>query len=372
MVESEDQCQLRSKRKAITAFLPYAIRQERSGRPWMLETFLHAARASKERRFAWRRIGGSTLALISEASPRAIVLVSPHVPWDGLTDKRDLVQRWATATSTVPYSEEVCQSIVDTLLQIASVEKLLPHVDVALWSWLNKRPLLPPVCFGRFVGSRPHVLKAVHALKDVEILKSYLFLVWSEWDTPWSEGFDEVCASIKQNFCGIEMAPHRAELVQRLDHVLEQLDRGLEHIRQHDLRLGRLDLWWRKRQYKKLREGLLEAERRTSSPSDHSFPGTDSGGNTWVLVRRLCSLILSLHSFSGTCGALALDRPPWPPRLYRLWSLPYTSHGILTLFSPDWRKIGMLFIAPTLMGGSGPSVAFRSARTCDFASRLSS
>ena len=263
MAESDNQRQLHSKRKAITAFLPYAIRQERDGRPGTLDAFLHVARASKDRQFVWRRIGSITPALLSEASPRALVLVSPHILRYGLTAEGDLVLQWATATSTVPYSEEVCQSVVDTLLQIASVDRLLPHIDVALWSWLTKRPSLPPVCFGRFVGSRPQIFKAVHALNDVEILKSYLSLVWSEWNTPHGEGegFNEVCDSIRLAFIRTE---HQAELVQRLDHVQGQLNRGLEHLRLHDPRLGKSDLRRRKGQYQKLRVRFLEG--RTSVP----------------------------------------------------------------------------------------------------------
>ena len=257
MAESDNQRQLQSKRKAITAFLPYAIRQERDGRSGTLDAFLHVARASNDRQFVWRRIGSITPALLSEASPRALVLVSPHILRYGLTVEGDLVLQWATATSTVPYSEEVCQSVVDTLLQIASVDRLLPYIGVALWSWLTRRPSLPPVCFGRFIGSSPHIFKAVHALKDAEILKSYLFLVWSEWDTPRGEDedFDEVCGSIRRNFMRTE---HQTELVQRLDHVLGQLNQGLEHLRQHDPRLGRFDLRRRNGQYEKLRASFVE------------------------------------------------------------------------------------------------------------------
>ena len=303
MAESENHHQLRSKHKAITAFLPYAIRQERNGCVGMLDAFLHAARASKERRFTWRRIGGAR-ALLSEASPRAIVLVSPHARWHGLTDEGDLVQRWAAAASTVPYSEEVCQSVVDTLLQIASVDKLLPHITVDLWSWLARRPSLPPVCFGGFVGSCPRVFKAVHALDDVELLKSYLSLVWSEWRTPWDEGFDKVCASIEKVFERMEMRHHRAELVQRLDYILGQLDRGLEHLRQHDPHLSRFDLRFRKGQYEKIRWHLLLVDRRTLSSVIILF---------WILIPAeihgiscdvyFCSLSLS----TAPQGSLYMD-----------------------------------------------------------------
>jgi hypothetical protein len=85
------------------------------------------------------------------------------------------------AASAVPYTNEAAQNVVNTLLQIASKEELLPHIPVNVWLWLTKRPPLPPICSGRYVGTRAHVVKAVRALKDIEILKSYFLLVWSEW-----------------------------------------------------------------------------------------------------------------------------------------------------------------------------------------------
>ena len=50
----------------------------------------------------------------------AAILVSPHVPWWQFEDGERLVQLWADASSAVPYTDEVGQSVVDTLLQIAS------------------------------------------------------------------------------------------------------------------------------------------------------------------------------------------------------------------------------------------------------------
>ena len=47
----------------------------------------------------------------------------------------------------------------------------------------------------------------VRGLKDIKVLKSYLFLVWSEWDTPY--GFDEMCTSILEDFGGICMVLSR-------------------------------------------------------------------------------------------------------------------------------------------------------------------
>jgi hypothetical protein len=93
-----------------------------------------------------------------------------------------MVAGWAVAASAVPYTEEAGQSVVDILLHIASVDSLRPHIPTGIWTWLNKRPSLPPKCVGRSRGSSGDVVRQVRALRDTEILKSYLLLVLSEWD----------------------------------------------------------------------------------------------------------------------------------------------------------------------------------------------
>ena len=236
MVEAEGHLPLRSRRKAITALLPHAVWQERKGQPEMLNTILRAARASKAMWFMWCYVNQFPSTLFLEASPRAIVLVSPHFDWRRLRGRGDLVQLWAATASAVPYTEEVAQGVVDTLLQIASVGELVRYIPAHVWSWLTKRPSLPPVCEGHYDGTHAHVVEVVRGLRDIEILKSYLLLVWSEWDTP--AGCDEMCTSIREDFSGIGMGHHRAELIRRLDHVLGQLDRGLEYLIQHGQNLN--------------------------------------------------------------------------------------------------------------------------------------
>jgi hypothetical protein len=184
VVEGGDHNPLQSKRKAITTLLPYAIWQERDGRPELLDTFLRAVRASEEWAFTWHHIGEYGSALLHEATPHATVSLLPYISWDWLTNRENLIQRWAAAASAVPYTNEAAQNVVNTLLQIASKEELLPHIPVNVWLWLTKRPPLPPICSGRYLGTRAHVVKAVRALKDIEILKSYFLLVWSEWNIP--------------------------------------------------------------------------------------------------------------------------------------------------------------------------------------------
>ena len=280
MAKAEDYHQLQSKRKAITTLLPYAVRLEKDGQPDMLNTFIHAARASKEWELTWHHTWKYAKKLPHKASPHAFVLVSPHVRWYLLTDSGDLVQQWAAAASAVPYTEEVGQSVVDVLLQIVEVDELAPYIPTDMWSWLIRQPSLPPVCYGRVVGSHAHVFRAVRALKDIEVLKSYLLLVWSEWGyIQDGKCFDAMCASIWKYFSGNGMGDHRAELIQRLDHILGQLDWGLEHLKEHNPQLGRYDLWRMKSQYRELREVLLEVERCMFSLI-LSFPHTDSKLNT--------------------------------------------------------------------------------------------
>jgi len=256
MAESENVDELCSKHKAITSLLPYAVWQDLSGQPEMLSTLLHAARASKMLWFRWHRIRQFASVLLSEATPHAIVLVSPHMPWNHLADRGDLVQQWAVATSMVPHTEEVAESVVNTLLQIASEKKLLPYIPADTWLWLTKQPSLPPVCLGRYSGTKSHVVEAARRLKDIEILKSYLLLIWSEWDILYSEG--AMCTSIREDFSQVGMGHHRADLIERLDYVLGQLGQGLEYLNQHNLDINWNNLQIMEQQYGKLKEVLLE------------------------------------------------------------------------------------------------------------------
>jgi hypothetical protein len=182
MIRAEDHHLFWSKRKALTALLPYAILQERDGHPEMLDAYLYAAGTSTEPNFTWRHAEKYVNGLFQKASPRAIVLVT-IMWWDWLTDKEDLIQRWAAAASAVSYTEdgEVVRSVVDALLHIASECKLLPHIPTETWSWLTKRLHRSSDYSRRCVGTCAHVVKAVQALKDIEILKSYFLLAWSNW-----------------------------------------------------------------------------------------------------------------------------------------------------------------------------------------------
>ena len=258
-----------TKCKAVTTLLPYAIWQDRDGQPKVLNTLLHAVGASRVSGFSWHHVDDFTHALLREATPRAIILVSPHIPWRWLVVKEGFIQLWVAAASTVQYTEEVPQRMLDTLSRIASEGELSRHITVGVLSLLTKWPSLPPVLLGGG-SSYLYVIKAVRGLGDVEVLKSYLLLAWSEWDMRWGEGFKEICASIREDFSRVGMGHHRADLFQRLDQILGPPGRELEYLQQHNPALAKYEVREMKRWYGKLRDTLLKtnikAIFRTSDP----------------------------------------------------------------------------------------------------------
>ena len=260
MAEGGDHLPLLSKRKAISALLPYAVWEERSGQLEMLDMFLRAARASRKLYYMWHHIHQFSSTLLSKASPRAIVLTSPHIPWYLEPNGEDLVCQWAAAASAVPRTEETTQSVVDTLLQISPQAGLLSHITVDLWLWLTKRPSLPPVCQGRYLGTCTEIIRVARGLKNIEVLKSYLLLAWSEWAPLWGGSFGEMRGSICNDFGGFGMSRHRKDLIQRLDHILKQLDGGLDYLKHHNPYLDEDHLQTMMRQYGELKAVLLEME----------------------------------------------------------------------------------------------------------------
>ena len=233
MVDVEDHHLIQSKYKAINALLPYAAQQEQDGKPEMLDAFLCAAKASRMLIFGWRHVRNYASGLTSNASPRAVILISPYIPWSNLI-RGDVVEQWVVATSAVPHTEEITQSVVATLLQIAFDPGLSLHIPADVWSWLTKQPSLPPICPGRRCGSYEYVCEVVLGLRDIKIIKSYFLLIWSEWDELLPGGFEAICASTHEDFSVAGSGHHRAELIQHLDHILTQLDQGLEYLQQHN------------------------------------------------------------------------------------------------------------------------------------------
>jgi len=164
------------------------------------------------------------VALFDESSTpsldRVITLVSPYLDWDNHHFNQNMVTRWSTAALAVPYTEEVGQSVVYTLLQIASVDALRQHIPVSVWSWSRNRTFLPPVWVGGYIRTAK-VVHQIRALGNIEILKSYLLLIWLEWKYLDNSAVTEMRTAIREVFNGAGMEDHRKDLIGRLNHVLE-------------------------------------------------------------------------------------------------------------------------------------------------------
>jgi hypothetical protein len=234
----------------------------------MVNAISCAVTASKTSGLMWQHIRPYVAELFNKSrSPslnQAITLVSPLIHWDNVLHGENEVVRWATTASATPYTEEVGQNVVDTLLQIAYVDSLRPHIPIEIWAWLKKRPSLPPKCRGRSQVTASDAVRNIRGLGDIEILKSYFFLVWSEWNYLGYSNVDEMEISIREDFSGTGLRHHRDELVERLDYVLGQLDRGLDYFKRHQSWVGRDDIQAAKRKYRRLKVVLLEVDKEAT------------------------------------------------------------------------------------------------------------
>ena len=195
---------------------------------------------------------------------QAIILVSPCLRWDEDHINHNRVTRWSTAalaTLAVQDTEEVGQSVADTLWRIASVDTLRQHIPVGIWLWSSEQTFIPSTWHGRNLRSQK-VICEFRELGDIEVLKSYLLSAWLEWRLLEDSAFAETCASIREDFNGIGMGQHREELGKRLDHVLGQLDQGpkyLERLRP-GLHFNGRYIEMTKDQYRELKRVLLEVD----------------------------------------------------------------------------------------------------------------
>ena len=269
MIQAADPHTISSRRKAITALFPHAVLQEQNGQHEMLNTFLDAARVSQDPRFMWCWIIPLFTTLLDKDSlvsqKQAAILASPHLLWwGGSANGKQMIQLWAAAASAIPYSDEVGISVVDTLLRIAANDNLGPHIPARMWLWLKRQPSLPPVCAGRYFGSGWGVVRAVRALANLRILKSYLLLIWSEWDYLYNDGHGEMCTLIGEYFSGVWKGHHRKDLLEHLDYILGKLDLGLDHLQQHKPSLKKGSIKRMKKQYGKLKEVVVKEDKKVA------------------------------------------------------------------------------------------------------------
>ena len=262
MVETANSNLIFSKRKAINALLPYAIYLEQDGQQEMIDAISRAARVSTSAhsnagKFMWRQVVLYISRLFEKQSPtsldRVITLISPYVPWDGALNETIAVDRWAAAVSTTLYTQEVGQSVVDTLFQIAWVDFLRPHIPDDLWEFLKRQPSFPPTYRGPSKGGSGKIVVYVRGLglEDIQILKSYFLLLWTDLYTPSSNGTAAMERSILEDFGGPGKEQHRKDLSKRLDRVLGRLDQRLEHSPNNAL------IQTAKKRYKRLKDALV-------------------------------------------------------------------------------------------------------------------
>ena len=357
MARVEDLDQIKSKGKAIVALFPYAAWRQRGGDHRMVEAFLGVFKVPNVVPF----MGQSTTKLLGDACPGypnwVVTLVSPHIYWGESGLNGNTVTWWAAAALATPYTEEVGQSVVDTLLQVAYVDGLGPYIPVDIWALLKKQPSLPPVCVGRKLGTRDHVIRRVRKLGDVDILTSFLLLVWSEWNPEICYVRAEMCTSIREDLAGIEMGHHREVLVERLDHTLGQLDRGLEHLTQQASFLDDYDIRGMREEYRILKEVLLEVD----------------GEALEILTRTPSKLI---DSFDSLTFPQIPTRRSFVPSLSRVRSrtpitlAPYSPNSVLHFHTvptlPPLRALSTVSIIdhhPTLQTYASPAISRHEKRS---------
>ena len=201
--------------------------------------------------------------------------------WFHNADKSTFVNLWMMAASYLEYTPETGQSVVEVLLRMACVYHWRPHITKEAWRWLKRRPELPPVCRARSLCCNDlGAISKVESLKDIEILKGYLIVVWSEWDwlAPWVCSY--MCAVIRKRFRGERKKGHREELRDRLLHIQKQLDLGLDHLRSQGSEMPGDYLQPTKEAYEALLETISEVEllqiSRESSPDRDSTPDREN------------------------------------------------------------------------------------------------
>jgi len=287
MGKSANSNPIQRKRKAVSALFPYALILERRGQWWMLDALSRAAMVANSRPFMWYHIKSFILTLFDNPNPPSLSwvlgLIAPGVLWRNQSYETSVVA-WRTVSSSC--TREIGLGAVDEVLQVAFTFPEQPTILLAF----QRRPS----------GAGGDVVRRVRALGDPGILKSYLLLLWSEWfhiDSR-SGGLDEMQISIREDFSGIGMGCHREDLIKRLDHILEQLNRN---------RATQLP----REQYEELRRLLLEVDgdavntlSRASPRLRNPFWSTNTHRHVQNLTQPSCALYpYRVHNFtSGRLG----------------------------------------------------------------------
>lgn len=233
MIEADNSDLIFSKRKAINALFPYAICLEQGLQQAMIDVILRSARVSDSRfpehgKFLWHHVVLYISRLYEKRSPtslnRVITLLSPFLPWYSVLNNAIAVSRWATAASEIPYTNEVGRSVIETLSHILGDKLIRAYIPIEMWEWMKRSPSLPPMYHDLRSGESAATVAHVRRLGDIDLLKSYFLHSWASVGTFPLALLRETESSIREDFSGIGMEPHRKDLMECLDHVLGELD----------------------------------------------------------------------------------------------------------------------------------------------------
>lgn len=171
-----------------------------------------------------------------------------------------MMQLWIAAASTLPYTVDIGERVIDALLQMAFQDYLRPHIPAVAWEWLKKRPVLHPQSPGLKLGTTKDVVRAVRELGDIALVTSYLLVTWSEWSDLDTAGCEEVHVLVRTKFSGIHATGYRADLLQRLDYVLTWFDRGWQYVWPNRPIPTEPEFLQKKQWYERFKRELLEVE----------------------------------------------------------------------------------------------------------------
>ena len=183
-----------------------------------------------------------------------------------------MMRLWMTAASGLPDTPDVYQSVVGVLLQMAYKDELRPHIPVVAWEWLKRRRILRLIISVPGRGIPKGFFQTVQALRDIGLIASYLFVIWSEWNFLTYGDCEEMRHLIREELNGIHAVGYRADLIQRLEFVLSQFDRGREYSCAPNLRVDEQSFWWARQQYEGFRRDLLELEEEVTMIMSGTLP----------------------------------------------------------------------------------------------------
>jgi len=132
-------------------------------------------------------------------------------------------------------------------------------------------------------------------LGDMGLITSYLFTVWSKWSWIADSGFQMMLRLVREELGGIGAAGYRADLIQRLDDVLPQLEPGSN----------------RKQQYEEFKVVLLEVDEEAMKTLTGMSKSLHSVLSTNTCMCRI-SLYLHVRASSSVPVVVCIPSSPLP------------------------------------------------------------